>query len=140
MSGSAGWKMITWNEYWICKEAFFSMLRFRLSHVGVRMWKKVNELENHECSLLLDKVYIFGIIFALEQQKFYFKQQCIWNLNVLRWSSQRQLRLTIHSYFAFHLNTLNVTTLFKKNINLQGGGKLPCCDILDYKQKATSPK
>jgi len=29
--------MITWNEYWICKEAFFSMLRFRLSHVGVRM-------------------------------------------------------------------------------------------------------
>ena len=100
----------------------------------VWMWKKVNESKDDvlHCSLLLDEVYIY-IRFnslPLQQHRFYFKQQCICNLNILRWNPKQQLRVTLNGYFTIHLNTVNVVAPFRQNVQL-----VLCCYSVSNKSQ-----
>ena len=88
----------------------------------VWMWKKVNELKDDVlyCSLLVDEVYIYIYIrlssLPLQQHRFYLKQHCICNLNILKWNPKQQLRVTLNGYFTIHLNTVNVVAPFRQTL------------------------
>jgi len=76
-------------------------------------------------------IYIRFNSLPLQQHRFYLKQHCICNLNILRWNPKQQLRVTLNGYFTIHFNTVNVVAPFRQNVNL-------CCAVTRSQTKANT--
>ena len=76
-------------------------------------------------------IYIRFNSLPLQQHRFYFKQHCICNLNILRWNPKQQQRVTLNGYFTIHLNTVNVVAPFRQNVKL-------CCAVTQSQTKANT--